>query len=32
MIYIEQDFYSNFTNAVKSNDDNAIRSMLSDEI
>ena len=32
MIYIEQDFYSNFTNAVKSNDDDAIRSMLSDEI
>jgi hypothetical protein len=32
MIYIEQDFYSNFTNAVKSNDDNAIRSMLSDEV
>lgn len=32
MIYIEQDFYSNFTNAVKGNDDNAIRSMLSDEI
>ena len=32
MIYIEQDFYSNFTNAVKSNDDVAIGSMLSDEI
>lgn len=32
MIYIEQDFYSNFTNAIKSNDDDAIRSMLTDEI
>lgn len=32
MIYIEQDFYSNFNNAVKSNDDNALRNMLSDEI
>jgi hypothetical protein len=32
MIYIEQDFYLNFTNAVKSNDDNALRNMLSDEI
>lgn len=32
MIYIEQDFYSNFTDAVKSNDDVAIGSMLSDEI
>lgn len=32
MIYIEQDFYSNFTNAIKSNDDSSIQSMLSDEI
>lgn len=32
MIYIEQDFYLNFINAVKSNDDNSIQSMLSDEV
>lgn len=32
MIYIEQDFYLNFINAIKSNDDIALKSMLSDEI
>lgn len=32
MIYIEQDFYSNFTSAVKSNDDSSVQNMLSDEI
>lgn len=32
MIYVENDFYSNFNNAVKSNDDKTIQGMLIDEL
>lgn len=32
MIYVENDFYSNFSNAVKSDDDIAIQNMLVDQI
>jgi len=32
MIYVENDFYSNFQGAVKSNDDQSLRTMFVDQL